>query len=132
MFHGSTGSNWFASAVAANGNVHMGYQYDLNTVKSGSYWVPTTYKLSQIPKNQFIINDLIDHYDNIAHLGTATQGQWNLGFADGHVDTGKSTLTTSWLKSNTDGVTTSGLQETDGIWTAINPLLDDLRKQSGY
>ena len=39
-------------------------------------------------------------------------------------------MTTSWLQSNSSGVTGSG-QETAAMWTSVNPLFDDLRRQSG-
>jgi len=130
VFHGGSGVNWFVSAVAANGNVHMGYQYNLNTVQSGSFFEPAHTRLSQIPKTDFIVNDLIGTYNNIAHLGKPNEGTWNIGFGDGHVDSARSMMTTTWLKNNSSGVTSSN-QSSSTMWDAVNPLLDDLSKKGG-
>jgi len=127
---GGNGANWFVATQASNGNPHMGYQYDLNVVNNGTNYVVTQQKLGRIPKNNFILNDLIDQYANIAHLNSKMTGTWNLAFADGHVDAGRSAVAATWLFNNPNEITGSN-QETGTIWTEIQPLLDDLRRQSG-
>ena len=91
----------------------MGYQYDLNTVASGGNFVVTCYKFSIIPRNNFILNDLIDSNTNISHMDRI--GNWNLCFADGHVDVAKDQLLTNWLNAN-PGEITGGNQENATIW----------------
>ncbi len=132
----ANGANWFTSTAATNGNLHMGYQYDLNVYlpdmsvnQVGGNCVVTEHKFSRIPKNNFILNDLFDHYDNIAHRNSATIGTWNLAFTDGHVDAIKSSVAGKWLQANPNEITGSN-QSSVSIWQSIAPSITDFRKQA--
>ncbi len=122
---GVNGVNWLAtSAVAANGNPHMGYQYDLHVAPSagGVLKVPFL-KLSPFPKSMSLMNDLLDDSTNIAHRNNASTGTWNLLFADAHVDAVTSSFVASSPALKNGDITNSGIQATAAIWTEITPLL---------
>lgn len=125
---GNVGANWFGtSAVAGNGNPHMGYQYDLhvnaNPDVNGNYEVPFR-KLTQIPKNMSILNDLINSDKDIAHRNSQNLATWNLAFSDAHVDAIQSGDLTKWLIQN-PGEITGGNEESYVIWTELNRYFRD-------
>ncbi|HVT82109.1 MAG TPA: hypothetical protein VHM90_15815 [Phycisphaerae bacterium] len=127
-------SNWLDNSAgnSANGNPHMGYQYDLHLVSTpvnGNYPVPYR-KLGQFPKNMSLLNDLINSPTSIAHLSGKTEATWNMAFSDSHVDAVKSRRMTSWLNSHPGDITGSN-QGSYAIWQSLAPEITDLERLAG-